>query len=307
LRWVLLYLPLLLLLAALGVGFWAWRTVEGLGRVEVGAALASPSGTARNYLLVGSDSRAGIDESTPNVGAIGTDIGGNRSDTIIVLRIDGSTATMMSIPRDLWVTDAETGKAEKINAAYNRGPANLIRTVSSTLGIEVHHYVEIDFVSFSGMVDAMGGITIDFPHPASDRNSGLLVPESGRQRLDGTQALAYVRSRRYVEEIDGVAVRDPTADLGRQTRQQNFIRAVLGEVGDTRNPVTAVRLVGAASTGVRVDQVLGVSDVMSLARGMSGAEPETVVLPTRPARQGKQAVLELIESEAPAVLARFKK
>ena len=120
-----------------------------------------------------------------------------------MLRIQGSTATMMSIPRDLWVTNAKTGSAGRINAAYNDSPANLVRTVTRNLGIPIDHYVEVDFVSFSSMVDAMGGIDVAFPHPAFDTNSGLRIDTAGTQRLDGTQALAYVRSRHYTEVIDG--------------------------------------------------------------------------------------------------------
>jgi LCP family protein required for cell wall assembly len=267
--------------------------------------LATPTGDVRNYLVVGSDSREGITEDTPNVGAIGTDVTGRRSDTIIVLRTQGDSAVMMSIPRDLWVTNASTGKQGRVNAAYNDGPANLVRTITSSLGIPIHHYVEVDFVSFAGMVDAMGGITIDFPHPATDRNSGLDIPKAGPQKLDGTQALAYVRSRHYTEIIDGTPHQDPTADLGRQQRQQTFIRTVLREVGATRNPITAIRLVNAAADGVRVDDTLGVGDVWSLARKLAGTEPESVILPTEGTRKGSAAVLVLAQPQAGTVLARF--
>ncbi len=285
---------------------WAWRKVEGLERLDLGDALSAPTGEARNYLVVGSDSREGITEDTPNVGAIGTDVTGRRSDTLIVLRTQPGAATMMSIPRDLWVTNAATGQAGRVNAAYNAGPPNLVRTITSSLGIPIHHYVEVDFVSFAGMVDAMGGVTIDFPHPATDRGSGLDIPEAGPQRLDGTMALAYVRSRHYTEIVDGQPRQDPTADLGRQQRQQTFIRTVLREVGETRNPVTGVRLVNAAAGGVRVDDQLGVGDVWTLARRLSGSEPESLVLPTVGARKGGAAVLLLKEAEAQPVLARFR-
>ena len=160
-----------------------------------------------------------------------------------MLRVSPDKAEMMSIPRDLWVTNAATGRKGKINGAYNQGPANLVRTVTSSLGIPVNHYIEVNFVSFGGIVDAMGGITIDFPHPAFDRNSGLNVITSGPVRLDGTGALAYVRSRHYTEVIDGKPVADPTADLGREARQQQFIRTVLSDVGSTRNPVTLAQIV----------------------------------------------------------------
>ena len=128
---------------------------------------------------------------------------------------------------------------------------------------------------------------------------------SGVQRLDGTQALAYVRSRHYTEVIDGKPVTDPTADLGRQQRQQDFIRTVLREAGDTRNPWTLARLASAAAGGVTVDTGLGVGDAWSLISGLSGSKPETVVLPTRPARRGGAAVLLLDKAQSAPVLAQF--
>jgi len=177
--------------------------------------------------------------------------------------------------------------------------------VTANLGIPINHYVEVDFVSFSGMVDAMGGIEITFPHPAFDRNSGLRIDTAGTHLLDGTAALAYVRSRHYTEVVDGKLVADPTADLGRQQRQQNFIRTVLHDVGATRNPWTLAKIASAAADGVRVDTTLGLGEIWSLGRNLSGADPVTVVLPTRAARKGAASVLLLKADEAAPVLAGF--
>lgn len=304
-RWLFLYLPLVLVLAVLATLGWAWFRFDSLYRVDLGDALAAPSGGAVNYLLVGSDSRQGVTEQTPNAGVIGPGVSGRRADTIIVLRVGKGTATMMSIPRDLWVTNVKTGRAGRINAAYNDSPANLVRTVTTNLGIPIHHYLEVDFISFSGMVDAMGGVTIPFEHPALDHHSGLNIIGTGPVRLDGTQALAYVRSRHYVEIIGGKEVADPTADLGRQQRQQTFIRTVLQEVGDTRNPWTLMRIVGAAADGTRVDDTFGLGDAVSLARNLAGVEPESVVLPTKGARKGRASVLVLQSAAAAPVLATF--
>lgn len=304
LRWLFVYLPLLIVLALLAAGGWVYLKVQDLGRVDVGNSLTPATGTALNYLLVGSDSRDGVDPTADDTGTIG-DAKGQRSDTIIVLRVDGASATMMSIPRDLWVENPETGRQGRINGTYNSGPANLITAVTRNLGIPIQHYVEVDFTSFAGMVDAVGGVTIDFPHPASDRKSGLRVDQAGPNVLDGSQALAYVRSRTYTEIIDGKPRTDPTADLGRQERQQTFIRTVLKEVGETRNPVELAKVAGAAATGTRVDPDLGVGDLWRLARNLGAADPVTVVLPTSGAVKGGASVLELRRAEAAPVLAQF--
>ena len=110
---------------------------------------------------------------------------------------------MMSIPRDLWVEVADTGEMGRINGAYNRGPANLVQTVKNNLDVPVNHYMEVGFGSFVGLVDAIGGVTINFPNPVFDPGSGLNVTTSGDVTLDGQQALAYARARNYTEIIDG--------------------------------------------------------------------------------------------------------
>ena len=213
---------------------------------------------------------------------------------------------MMSIPRDLWVTIASTGRKGRINGAYNAGPANLVRTVKDSLGVPVNHYMEVGFESFVGMVDALGGVVIDVPHPAFDRNSGLKIDQAGKVTLDGRQALAYARSRHYTEIIDGKPVTDPTADLGREQRQQQFLRTALADAGSSRNPVELLGVTRALSSGLIIDDSLGLFDLVGLARKLGGTDPQTIVLPTRPARRSGAAVLVLDEPKAGAVLAQFE-
>ncbi len=175
-------LVLLLVVVGSGLAMWLWANsvFNRIERVEVGSELRHGGGEATNYLLVGTDSRAGVT--------------GNRSDTILVLRVQGGGARMLSIPRDLYVTIADTGRKQKINAAYNTsGAANLIKTINDNLGIPVDRYLEVNFVSFGKLVDSVGGVDIDFPNPAFDRSSGLDVKQAGRVRLNGDQALAYAR------------------------------------------------------------------------------------------------------------------
>lgn len=289
------------LVAVFGVRmFLAFRGVE---RVDLGDALDPVTGDEVNYLLVGSDSRENLDPEAPE-GAEPT-VSGQRADTIILLRVGPDGSLMMSIPRDLWVTDAASGEKGRINGAYNDGPANLVRTVKQNLGVPVNHYAEVDFASFAGVIDAVGGITIDFPHPALDRNSGLQITEAGPQTLDGAMALAYVRSRHYTEVIDGREVQDPTGDLGRQQRQQLFLTTALSEVGSTRNPFELAGAASAVSGGLAVDTQLSFGDALGLTRRLGSSSPESVVLPTEGARIGGASVLLLKEDEAEPVLDRF--
>ena len=88
--------------------------------------------------------------------------------------------------------------------------------MQQNLGIPINRYMEVDFVTFAGLVDAVGGVNIDFPYPAFDTQSGLDIKQTGASKLNGEQALAYVRSRHYTEiKEDGKPHEDPTADLGR--------------------------------------------------------------------------------------------
>ncbi len=287
-------------------GVWQWRRVE---RIPVASVLSPHSGSGTNYLIVGSDSREGFDTSDPNAGAVlGDGTAGDtsqRSDTMLVLRVAEDGARMLSIPRDLWVTRAD-GSEGRINAAYQRGPEVLIQTIQG-LGVPVHHYVEVDFVTFAGLVDAVGGVTIEIEHPARDDRSGLNLPEAGAVRLDGVQALAYVRSRHYTELIDGSWRTDPTGDLGRVLRQQQFLRAVMGEAGSTRNPIEIMRISSALSGGLRIDDRMGLFDALGLARRLRGLEPDSVELPVYGFRtSGGAAVLGLVQPQADAVLASFR-
>ncbi len=281
-----------LVVAAAGGYLYADGQFDKIEKVAVGDQLAG-SADGTNYLLVGTDNRPGVE--------------GNRSDTMLVLRTAGGTSTMMSIPRDLLVTIPGRSGEHRINAAYNDGPAVLVRTVQESLGIPIDRYVEINFTSFGGLVDAIGGVTIDFPHPASDPKSGLNVTQTGPVELDGEQALAYVRSRTYTETIDGRTQVDATSDLGRVQRQQAFMRAVLSEAGASRNPLTMARIGRSLTKGLKVDDHMTLRDAAVFAWNMGRLDPESVVLPTTPARtSGGAAVLTLRQAEAEPVLARFR-
>ncbi len=178
--------------------------------------------------------------------------------------------------------------------------------MQTNLLVPVNHYAEVDFASFAGVVDAVGGVTVDFPNPAFDTQSGLNVIVAGPVTLDGTAALAYVRSRHYTEVIDGAEVQDPTADLGRQERQRAFLVTAMSEVGSERNPIALGRAASALSGGLTVDSSMSFFDALSLSRKLGGTTPESVVLPTTGASIGGASVLLLQEQEAQPVLDRFR-
>jgi LCP family protein required for cell wall assembly len=284
-----------------------WRSYRKIDRVPVKSVLTEHTGGGTNYLIVGSDSREGIDADNPNAEVFGDDTGSARTDTIVVLHVGDDGNLMLPLPRDLFVPIVGGKGRDRINTAIQGGEERLIRTVQQSLGIPVHHYIEMDFVGFLELVDAVGGVEIDFDAPAIDENSGLDIKAAGPHRLDRDQALAYVRSRHYTRIIDGKRVVDPTADLGRITRQQTFFRAVMSKVGDTRNPLTLLRIADGVAAGLHIDDAMGFRDVIGLARKLGGLDPETVELPVKPTTTaGGAAVLLLSEPAAQTALDRVR-
>jgi anionic cell wall polymer biosynthesis LytR-Cps2A-Psr (LCP) family protein len=284
-RWrrVLAITAVLLLLALLGGYLWARSVWNRIDRVDVSAVL-SDGGSGTNYLIVGSDSRENLQEGDPgfdpNAGP-----GGQRSDTMMILHLEGGEAQMLSLPRDLYLEIADTGGDNaKLNSAYNGGPERLIKTVTGSLGIPVHRYMEVDFVSFAGLVDGLG------------------VTQSGPVELDGDQALAYVRSRTYTEVINGEQVEDPTQDLGRIERQQKFLRAVFSKLSDTKNPFALASAFSGLSSGLRIDDDMSMLDAFRLAWALRGIDSKTLVLPVDPDSNESGSVLILREDEAQPIL-----
>ena len=159
---------------------------------------------AQNFLITGADNGACIDPDSPYAGAFGDREGmGERSDTIMVLRVDpdADRVAVLSFPRDLYVDIAGSGSKSRINSAYRRDdPQRLIDTIFENFGIPIDHYIQVDFCAFKTLVDAVGGVAVPFEFPARDENTGLNVPTTGCFVFDGEHALAYVRSRHYEYE-----------------------------------------------------------------------------------------------------------
>jgi LCP family protein required for cell wall assembly len=252
---------------------------------------------AENYLLVGSDTREGLDPDSPDFGAIGgaDAVTGRRSDTIMVLRQErNGGAALMSLPRDLWVEIAGTGESQRINSAYNDGPERLAATVSQSLGIPIHHYVEVDFDGFKEIVDEIGGVEVCVWNGARDLHSGLVL-NPGCQKLTGVMALAYARSR-YYEEWDGTDwVMDPRADLGRIERQQHFIREAVGGAlaAMQSSPFAAGDTIEAVAGAVRIDPGLDPVRAAEVLRKAAETGLRTFALPVYNDTVGDAAVLRL--------------
>lgn len=291
-------------------------------RFDVAIDGAPASGEPRNYLLVGSDSRAGLDEDDPaNAGFFDDEgtvtVGGpQRTDTIMILRVDpdDGAASLLSFPRDLWVPIAGDRGSNRINTAFTAGREVLMDTIRQNFGIPIHHYVEIDFVGFLGLVEAIGGVPFYFDEPVRDTHSGLVVPDSGCITLDPRQSLSFARSR-YLEHYDADSGRwqsDPTGDLGRISRQQEFIRRAISTAVSKglSNPATLNDLVNIGVDFVGLDPSLSVSDILGLGRRFASFDADTLAtysLPATPFRTSAgAAVLDLDTREAEPILNIFR-
>jgi anionic cell wall polymer biosynthesis LytR-Cps2A-Psr (LCP) family protein len=165
----------LCLIAAVGAYAYIHHQLGNVTRVTASALSAQRSGPF-TVLIIGSDSR---DLSGAGNAQFGTasETPGQRSDTVMLARVVPKThsLTLLSIPRDLYVPIAGMGDS-RINSAFNTGPNLLISTIHTDLGIPINHFVEINFDTFEGITDAVGGVKVWFPTPARDAYSLLSVP-----------------------------------------------------------------------------------------------------------------------------------
>jgi LCP family protein required for cell wall assembly len=310
-KWLKVSIIVLLVLAnvaAIGL-IWAIRTGNDILALantdqDVVNELSAASGDALTFLIVGSDSRQGLDDLT-NFGPAG----GERGDVIMLVRLDRSTgkAKILSIPRDLWVDIPGNGKG-KINAAYAYGgPSLMVQTIRENLGISVNHYVEIGFVGFIAMVDQLGGIEMTFPYPARDVSSGLDVP-AGTQVLDGRMALAFARSRKYQEYQNGQWVSVDANDIGRTQRQQQVVRAILSEMKSPSSVADAGRIAGAMAEHMTIDASLADASVAGLAwdfRSLLGGGLDGSTLPVDGDTIGGASVVVRREPDATDAIRAF--
>lgn len=310
-----IFLIFVCLVTAAGLGYFYFKFGQ-LPRVELGNVLTEESGptSAQNFLVVGVDSAEGIDPDDPIT--IGRDEAGPpRSDTIMLLRVDPGSerAQLLSILRDLWVPISCTGEEQRINTALEAGgPQCLVETVERALDVPINHYLQIDWLGFQRLVDAVDGVPMYFPNPVRDRNSGLLVEGTGCVTLDPTQALAFSRSRYYENFLDGQWQREGSADRGRVQRQQAFIQQALRRavVKGVRNPIVLNELIDVALESVVLDDRLSAKDIFQLGNRFRTFDPATLATYTLATEDtvtdGGAAVQVLIQAEAEPVLDVFR-
>ena len=262
---------LLIAVAVIGGGLWMDSSLHRI------PALADypdrpASGAGTTWLLVGSDSRQHLTPEQQAQLATGGDVGTGRTDTILLVHIpavwSSTPTTMVSIPRDSYVSIPDYG-SDKINAAFSVGGAPLLtQTVEQATGLRIDHYAEIGFDGFATMVDAVGGVTMCPPEPISDPLAGIELP-AGCQKLDGRSALGYVRTRAT-----------PRADLDRMVNQRAFMSALLHRAASPAvllNPLRWYPMAHAAGDAVAVDDGDHIWDLARLAWVLRGDVVTTTI------------------------------
>jgi LCP family protein required for cell wall assembly len=311
----------LLVVAGLGYGYfrYEWSKVSSS---PCSSCVAAANGQPYNVLLIGSDSRVGETAAEAQQFGNATNAGGQRSDTIKIVRVDPATGTAssLSIPRDTYVTlsgmpaNSQLSGENKINAAFGGGPDALIKTIENTFGIPISHYIVINFFGLQDAVNALGGISMDFPDPVRDRdcstgvcynNSGLNIPTAGCQVLDGQQALALSRSRYFQYYADGGWNSDPSSDIGRIQRQNLIISAALDKAKSTYNPIRLNTLLTSVVHDFSKDNGLSANDLFALAeryKAFSGSDLQAYTMPTVGATSSVAGDVEVVQPDQAAPL-----
>ncbi|MFM8753011.1 MAG: LCP family protein [Actinomycetota bacterium] len=255
--------------------------------------------SAVNYLVVGSDTREGLTRAEiKRLKVGGTEVAaGKRSDTMLLIHISKKRdkAAIISIPRDTYALIPEHTNSQgkvvsathsKLNSAFNWGGAPLlIDTFEQMSGLRIDHYIEVNFVGFVRMVDALGGVEICTKKDIDDPKSHLVLP-AGRHILDGVDSLKYVRTRQF----------DGLGDLGRMKRQQEFAGAMLRKAtsaGVLLNPVTMVDFINSALDSVVTDKGLSQGDLLTLGkqlRNLSASNVRTLTIPLKYYNYSKNGV-----------------
>ena len=307
---------MVLVVSGSGYGLLVWSDA-GIDRVDAFAAsadrpAASPEGST-TFLLVGSDGRTGMtaaDQRRLHVGNSAT-IVGRRADTMLLVHVSSKhdTVTAVSLPRDSYVTiPAHVGtdgsnvpeRHNKLNAAYAvGGPSLAVATVERSTGVRIDHYVEVDFLGFEELVNAVGGVDVCTPKPLRDYKAGLRL-RAGTTRVDGETGLAYVRARNL----------DARADLGRIERQQRFLGAMVSRVTSKDvllDPRALVRFLDAALGSVRVDRDLTRTEMVALGtqiRHISGKDVRFLTVPVSDPsyRPGQVGAVALWDEQAAAAM-----
>jgi LCP family protein required for cell wall assembly len=299
---VLLALVILMAVVVAGTAGYAYYLNHKIHRFEVKGLTDSPTTGAdagtENILMVGSTDRCALTVQNAAYGLCDQGVNGVNSDVVMILHLDPNkhTVSILSIPRDLFVPNARTTGANKIDAALYQGPSQLVGAINQDFGIPIQHYVVLNFDTFANVVNALGGVKMYFPMPVYDAYSGLNQQTTGCVALDGIHALQVVRARHLQYQAPGVTTSDPnywpfenSSDLARIRRDHEFLRVLATAVAKQglSNPITDTQLVQGVASQLSVDSSFSISDMINLVLEFHGVNASTAPQYTLPVEVGQ--------------------
>jgi LCP family protein required for cell wall assembly len=254
-------------------GAWVVTTYisAGLARLDAGTSGTPTSGPV-NILVVGIDTRGGLTRRQELSLHVGDDLGTN-TDTMMLVHIpaDHESVQVVSLPRDSWVNIPGHGM-NKINAAYGLGgPALMVSTVDQATGLDINDYVEVDFLAFVNVINALGGVNVCLPYAVDDSDSGLDL-SAGPHHVDGVTALEFARDRHSFA----------TSDLARIADQQQLLSSAFTEAtqsGVLENPVRLHEVLASVTASVRVDQGFNLFELADQLRGLKSSDVSFTTVP----------------------------
>lgn len=231
-------------------------------------------GPGETWVIVGSDSRSELPDG-PNVYGSETDAPGQRADVILIIHKQGDTTNVLSLPRDLVAFDAQTERFERLALSWHNGPDSFVRSICGSLGINVSHLIVVSMEGFAAIVDGVGGIDVKIAHPIRDAKAGLDLRSAGRQVLDGTTALALVRSRHPEQQIDGIWT-ESTLNVGAASRTEWAGRVLKATVSKAKsqlvNPIAMQRIAFSATDHIVTDRDTSMMDLLRASPGSTSID-----------------------------------
>ena len=263
-----------------------------VGNLTDGTSNGAAAGT-ENILMVGSTDRCTLKTQNPIYGLCSQGVTGVNSDVVMILHLDPNAKriSILSIPRDTFIPNARKDGANKIDAALAEGPSQLVNAVQEDFGIPIQHFVELNFDTFAGVVDALGGVNMYFPRRLYDAYSQLKQYHIGCNHLDGMAALTVVRARHLQYQPNdsyGPNVanwpQESQSDLARIRRNHEFLRVLAAAVSakGVGNPITDAKLVAAVAPQLTVDSGMSNSHMVDLISTYHGVDSQTAPQYTLP-------------------------
>ena len=266
----LLALVVLLIVASIGTVVYARWRFDQIHRAHVSGLAPLKSNEPFDVLLVGTTGTRALE-------------------TIVVGRVDPETrgVRLLTIPRETYVDVAgrqpSASGPQPISAAFRAGPSVLVETIAQSFHIPITYYVDVNFSQVNRIVDALGGIHLQFAYPVRDSYSGLNVTRTGCDLIDGSQARGLVESTHLYYFAGGSWRADPGTEASIIQREDAFYGAVASSTKSVvTNPIALNNLVAATTADLTIDATVSETKALYLGqlfRGLTASELKTRTLP----------------------------